>query len=300
MIKATVAGLDRTTHTARCVTDDGGIIDAAWLGAPPPPTATVLLTEVGRSWVVTGTVGDVRRVLTDDFTAVHTHASGAVGDTVWSLKELNVANVTSAADDPPVGVVGAVRLQADYSAGVSYARIRKRDHHVRASADFALWMHARVAVDAAFLANSGLLEFGFGTSDYVDNRTITEEAAAAVISATAIQALSQRSSGQAVTDHSWTATAGTYYDVDLVVVGGGFVAVWLDGDLVGALTQWDAGTLGGAGGIADIPSDTDDAMTIFALCRNGTAATPMIAADIDLITVDVLSPAPENITRLDA
>jgi len=299
MIKATVAGLDRDTHTARCVTDDGATIDAAWLGSPPPPSATVMLEDVGRSWVVVGTVGDVRTLLVDDFLAVHTHAAGTVGDAVWSPKEVNGGTVTSADADPPPPTAGAARLTADYqAAATSYSRIRKRDQHLVASPDHAVWTAARVAVNDQVLAGTGgISEIGWATNAYIDSNTSNEEGIWWTVSGAALFASAQRSTGWTYdyTDIDWT--ADEYHWLDLVFVGGGFVAVWVDGTLTLTLSQWEEG--GGFGGVVDIPTDTDAGMTLFARQRCASASNEG-RLDIDRIEAHLITPATDNVALLDA
>ena len=297
MIKATVAGLDRDTHTARCVTDAGATIDAAWLGAPPPPTATVMLEEHGRSWVVIGTVGDVRTMLVDDFLAVTTHASGAVGDTVWSGKEQNGGTLIGSAS-PPAPTQGAVRLTGDYqAAAVSYSRIRKKDALGVVPADAAVWTAARVAVNDQVLAGTGgIAEIGWSTNAYIDSSTSNEPGIWWTVSGAAVFLSAQRSSGWTYDFVALDWAADEYHWVDMVHVGGAFAALWIDGTLVLSLSQWEQG--GGFGGVVDIPTDTDSGVTPFARLRCDNASNEGYL-DIDRIEAHLITPATENVTLLD-
>lgn len=278
-MRAVVVGVDRANVVVNTVLDTGETVEATYLGTPPWPLATVWL-DGGPAYLAVGALGDRRTVLRDDFMATNnattTTANTAFSDTAWSLAVTGTGSV-GRATDPGSGSAGVVQLSAPVS---STARIRCYDRSIQVpTAGTALWMQARVRVDANLLDDTkSFARVGFGNSNIVDNGAAagTDVGAYVLLNSSGVSVDTVEGTSATELLIGASITAATFMWVDILVTAGEWAAFWLDG---GGPYVLDS----------NVPLSTDQALEPFAYVKTAAAGNTA-ALDVDLIDVQLVTP----------
>lgn len=224
-ITGIVTGVDRESRVVHADVH-GAQVDARYLGDPPWPLSTCLFQQ-GPSWVCLGPIGDRRRVLVDDFMFLNTNDFNPdlVGDTLWANTngEVTYATVSDAA--------GAIRL----SMTVGTAKhINKRGSAVALETNRVWHLESRVRLNDPDVQ----LRVGLGDSNVIDMSAWVPAATDAGVVATlgvdpvfsqqvTLDTFAGTSSTSVTTGE--TNPEDTWVWVDLMVLGGQWACLWMDG-----------------------------------------------------------------------
>lgn len=267
--KGTVLGIDRPNRLVRfALADDPEnriarpALEAAYLGDPPWPMSTALFAN-GPAYVCLGPVGDRRLIFHDDFCG----DASPFGDTDWAVSGTGSVSYRQVAGD---GQAGVIDLNGTTS-GASY-RIRKHLRAVQFGNDRALWFSARVAFDAALLAAHEAV-IGFGTSNVVTSSARGATDAGVYVyftwdpaSANTFGLYCEKGTSSGIIATGEAITASQYYWLDVLVVGGSWAALWVDG-----AGPWLVES--------NVPSTTQDATTPFAAVHPNSSTAIVMSID---------------------
>lgn len=225
----TVQSIDRVNQIVNVFIDPGTIpTPCRYLGDPPPPLSRVAVdSPVPGQWICRGAGVDSRLILHDDFLAA---AGGAIpggtgyGDTPWTSH-----GTAGALGQSPITGAGVVQV-ATPSNTLQFLSISKDNDSIIVPASPAgLWFSGRMAVRT--LAN-GSGNVGLGdeaATGGVTNNKVTCSYDSAV-SATNWFMLTQHAGGAVTNTITPVAVVlQTMTDFDLVLVGGQFCAIWING-----------------------------------------------------------------------
>lgn len=241
------------TGQVRALLQSGVEIEACYAGTPPWPLATALFDGPGE-WFCLGPIGDRRQVLHDDFMFV---GASSVGDTEWV--EGGTGSL-SAATDPSDGA-GVVMLSPTTITDRYW--IRKRDRSVTLGDDRPFWMSARVRLTspadvAVGLADANRVSGGAAAS--------TDSLVAVGLSTTFgscdLQTVAGTSSTSVPTGES--SPSAEWIWVDLMVVGGLWAAMWIDGSGPWVSTE-------------NVPSTSTRAVTPFVVSSAGVGEVDCVS-----------------------
>ena len=223
MQRGTVLGVDRETGTVRA--EIGGVVvpAAPYLGDPPWPLSACWFFNAP-AYTCLGPIGDRRVAFADDFN-YYTAGTPLIGNTGWTA-----GGTPGSLSTPsnPTDANGLLRI-TNSGAGTYYF-IRKTLGVVTLTDTRAFWVTARVrmsTVDATLvvgLAESNAMAGGGAASTDAKASWGLTGLAGATSSLLTTSGVSQDS---AVTGEG--ITADTWYWLDLVVVGGSWLAGWING-----------------------------------------------------------------------
>jgi hypothetical protein len=241
-VRGTVVGVDRTNNWALVTpaTAAGrpggglraqgapikcGLRDGQW---PPPFSKVWIESHSSSNYQIVGSISDRRLLVHDDFTHVD-GGNPAVGDgdTPW-----RATNLVASASGQQTGVgQGVYILVTPATAGASQAAA-KDDSSVLIQADPAVWYSAKITTS---VATNCIVHCGFAQADANINFTAgaaTDRTAQFLFDTTVASPFFRATNGTSVTDIlvPYTVVANTFWDLDIVCVGGGYVAGWINGD----------------------------------------------------------------------
>lgn len=224
MDRGIVTGVQRSSKACTVSLLGGPTITAAYLGDPPCPRSTVAIERFGNgSWIVLGQIGDRRVICHDDFLYMD---ATQWGDTQWTgVGTLGALGGFTSSDSQ-----GVARLTTN-AVAFQWGGLSKTNQNITLPSTDALWVSGRVNVGSTTsmgalvgLANSGSYNFS------------------AIAAGDACVALYWDTGGSLTwklrttngasntdTDTSVAIAASTWYDFDIVVVGGSWAAIWVNG-----------------------------------------------------------------------
>lgn len=267
LVRGTVLGIDRETGTVRA--EIAGVIvpEAPYLGDPPWPLSSCWFFNAP-AYTCLGPIGNRRVAFADDFNHVRTAGSSeAIGDTGWATGGDAGGSISTPAN--PTDANGVLRLTNTTAAGNGYF-IRKTLGMVTLTDTRAYWMTARVRPSAA----SNGFYVGFA-----DTNTMTGGAGATragvyallldVASGTSNTLVTRKGGTQTLVSTGEYATDNAWCWVDIMVAGGQWSAMWVNGS-----GPWVNATA--------IPGTGEDSVTPFISCLNIAASTTL---DVDYASV---------------
>lgn len=258
------------TGQVRARLQSGVEIEACYAGTPPWPLATALFDGPGE-WFCLGPIGDKRVAFADDFN-YYTAGTPLIGNTGWTAGG-DAGGSLSTPNNPTDGN-GVLRLTNTTAAGNGYF-IRKTLAMVTLASDRCYWMSARVRPSAALngfyvgLADTATMTGGSGSARAGVFAILLDEASGTsnVLYTRKGGTLTTVSTGEYAADDTWTW-------VDVMVVGGQWAAMWVDGS-----GPWVNDTA--------VPGTGEDSVTPFISCQNIAASTSL---DVDYVELSMVTP----------
>lgn len=285
MVRGTVLGIDRESGTVRA--EIAGVIvpQAPYMGDPPWPLSACWFFNAP-AWTCLGPIGNRRVAFADDFTFVRTAGSAeAIGETGWVAGGDAGGSLSTPAN--PTDASGALRL-TNTTVGTGYY-IRKSHQMVTLTNTRCVWMSARVRTsvpaDGVFIGladplamsmTTGSLSTAAGTSLVLYTPSSTGTILVTISGVNSQSSLA----GEGI-------SADTWVWADVMVVGGQWAAVWVDGS-----GPWVSTSV--------LPDTTRDSVTPYVSVRNAGASNTLDVDYVSLSLVDLTTTAdPTTFGELD-
>lgn len=269
----TVVGIDREAGIVHAFLASGAAVDAYFMGDPPWPLSTAMF-DGAPEYVCLGPLGFHRPIFRDDFMWLNTadFAPDLIGDSSWN--GAGTGTITLPSD--PSDAAGMVRLSPTTGGNNYY--IQKRDRQVELNADRVYWLTARVRANDA----NTWIRVGLGNSDVINSAVYTpastDAGAVAFIDASGTLYTNMNTyRGTTVTGvtSGEEAAQDVWMWVDLMVAGGQWAALWVNGS-----GPWFNTT--------EVPDTTVRSVTPFFEVFSNSGA---ISGDIDLMALSSVWPA---------
>lgn len=261
-----VTGIDRANRVVNVVTAEGTPITAYFLGTPPWPLSTCVFDD-GPEYHCVGPLGYRRESFADDFN-YYTAGTPLIGNTGWTLGGVGTASTPNNPSD------GNGVLRMTHTAVSNPVFIRKTLQMVTLTATRVYHMAARVRIDNLTYSS---IAVGLADTRVINNSApaATDAAAFAWLSGAggsyntlytaAGGSGTSTSAGEQVADSTWVW-------VDVMVAGGQWAAMWVDGS-----GPWFSTT--------NVPSTSQDSVTPF-VRGHGDLGTTL--ADVDYVEFSVM------------
>lgn len=272
MVRGTVLGVDRDTGTVRAEIAGVVVPAAPYLGDPPWPLSACWFFNAP-AYTCLGPIGNRRWSFQDDFN-FYTSGTPIIGGTGWTAG--GAAGGSLSTPNNPTGGAGVLRL-TNTTVGATYF-IRKTLQMVTLTDTRVYWMSARVRAQNASVA----LKVGFADTNVMNDGAVasTDAAAFAYIGGSGGTNNLIASAGTSSTSLATgeTITSGTWAWIDVMVAGGQWCALWVDGS-----GPWHT--------TSTVPTTSQDSVTPFVGVTN-TGASNYVDVDFaSLAVVDVATTA---------
>lgn len=224
MDRGVVTGVSRSTKSCTVTLLGGPTITAAYMGQPPCPRSVVAIERFGNgSWLVVGQIGDRRLIVHDDF--VHMGAA-PWGDTQWAT----VGTLGSIGGGTTSDAQGVAAIVSNATLN-QWVGIAKTNQNVTLPSSDALWCSARINVSGT--TSMGALVGLANSTSYNFSAIAAGDGCVALYWDTGgtptWKLRTTNGASNTDTDTGVAITAGTFYDFDIVVVGGSWAALWVNG-----------------------------------------------------------------------
>lgn len=270
--RGTVLGIDRENGTVRA--EVGGVIvpEAPYLGDPPWPLSAAWFFNAP-AYTCLGPIGTRRWAFQDDFNFYDSTPPVVSGG--WTANG-DAGGSLSTPNNPTDGN-GVLRLTNTTAGGPGYF-VRKTLEMVTLADTRVYWLSARVRTSDA----SNGIDVGLGVSNVMLGgapAATDAQVAASLMSASGTNVLyttagtstSTLSTGEFTVNNTWLW-------VDVMVAGGQWAAMWVDGS-----GPWSTTT--------DVPSTAQDSVTPYLLVSNRGASTRLDIDYASMATVDLTTTA---------
>lgn len=223
MDRGVVTGVQRSSKACTVTLLGGPTITAAYLGFPPCPRSIVAVERFGNgSWLVLGQIGDRRQILHDDF--LYMDAS-RYGDTQWT----GVGTLGAIGGNSTSDAQGVARLTTN-AVAFQWGGFTKTNQNITLPSSDGLWVSGKLNVSAT--TSMGALVGLANSTSYDFSAIAAGDACVALYWDTGgTLTWKMRTTNGASSNDTDTGVPVTTFNVDfdIVVVGGSWAAIWVNG-----------------------------------------------------------------------